>query len=60
MVKRTKIIRVFDHFVGFALKGLTSEFVLHQLFTSEPTHVIDTFSSCINLIFPLQPKFIIE
>ena len=46
-------------FEGDAIENLTSQFGLHQMI-KEPTHILDTFSSCIDLIFMSQPNLIIE
>ena len=46
-------------FEGDAIKNLTSQFGLHQMI-KEPTHILDTSSYCIDLIFTSQPNLIIE
>ena len=38
------------NFEGDAIENLTSQFGLHQVI-KEPTHILDTSSSCIDLIF---------
>ena len=47
------------NFDGDAIENLTSQFGLHQVI-KEPTHILDTSSSCIDLIFTSQPILIIE
>ena len=47
------------NFEGDAIENLTSQFVLHQVI-KEPAHILDTSSSCINLIFTSQPNLITE
>ena len=42
-----------------AIENFTSQFVLHQVI-KEPAHILDTSSSCIDLIFTSQPNLIIE
>ena len=44
---------------GNAIENLTSQFGLHQVI-KEPIHILDTSSSCIDLIFTSQPNLIIE
>ena len=44
---------------GKALENVTSQFGLHQVI-NEPTHILHDSSSCIDLIFALQPSLIIE
>ena len=46
-------------FEGDTIENLTSQFGLHQVI-KEPAHILDTFSSCIDLIFTSQPNLIIE
>ena len=46
-------------FEGNAFENLTSQFGLHQVI-KEPALILDTFSLCIDLIFPSQPNLIIE
>ena len=46
-------------FEGNAIENLTSQFGLHQVI-KEPIHILDTSSSCIDLIFTSQPNLIIE
>ena len=47
------------NFEGDAVENLTSQFRSHQVI-KEPTHVLGTYSSCIELIFTSQPNLIIE
>ena len=47
------------NFEGDAIENLTSQFVLYQVI-KEPAHILDTSSSCINLIFTSQPNLITE
>ena len=44
---------------GDAIENLTSQFGLHQMI-KEPTHILDTSSLCIDLIFTSQPNLTIE
>ena len=44
---------------GKALENVTSQFGLHQVI-KEPAHILNNFSSCIDLIFASQPNLIIE
>ena len=46
-------------FEGEAIENLTTQFGLHQAI-KEPTHILDTSSLCIDLIFTPQPNLIIE
>ena len=46
-------------FEGNAIESSTSQFVLHQMI-KEPTHILETFFLCINLIFMSQPNLITE
>ena len=46
-------------FEGDVIENLTSQFGLHQVI-KEPTHILDTSSSRIDLIFTSQPNLIIE
>ena len=46
-------------FEGDTIENLTSQFGLHQVI-KEPAHILDTFSSCIDLIFTSHPNLIIE
>ena len=50
-----------DHttFQGKALENFTSQFGLHEV-TKEPTYILHNSSSCIDLIFALQPNLITE
>ena len=45
-------------FEGNVIEKLTSQFGLHKVI-KEPTHILDTSSLCIDLIFTLQPNLII-
>ena len=47
------------NFEGDAIENLTSQFGLQQVI-KESTHILDTSSSCIDLIFKSQPNLIIE
>ena len=47
------------NFEGDAIENLTSLLGLHQVI-KEPTHILDTSFSCIDLIFTSQPNLIIE
>ena len=44
---------------GKAIENITSQFGLHQM-TDEPTHTLESSSSCIDLIFTSQPNLITE
>ena len=44
---------------GDAIENLTSQIGLQQVI-KESTHILDTSSSCIDLIFKSQPNLIIE
>ena len=44
---------------GNVLENITSQFGLQQIIT-EPTHILDNSSSCIDLIFTSQPNLITE
>ena len=44
---------------GSKLDILTCSHGLHQLI-NEPTHLVDSSSSCIDLIFTFQPNFVME
>ena len=46
-------------FEGSAIEIITSQLGLHQLI-SEPTHLFQNSSSCIDLIFTSQPSFVVE
>ena len=46
-------------FEGDAIENLTFQFGLHQV-NKEPTHILDTSSSCIDVIFTSQRNLIIE
>ena len=47
------------NFEGDAIENLTPQFGLHQAI-KEPTHILDTSSLCIDLIFTSQPNLITE
>ena len=44
---------------GKAIENITLQFGLHQM-TDEPTHILESSSSCIDLIFTSQPHLITE
>ena len=44
---------------GKVIENISSQFALHQVI-NEPTHILETSSSCIDLIFTSQPNLIIE
>ena len=44
---------------GSKIDGITSTFGLQQII-NEPTHIIGDSSSCIDLIFTLQPNLVME
>ena len=44
---------------GKAIENISSQFGLHQMI-SEPTHILESSSSCIDLIFTSQPYLITE
>ena len=44
---------------GRKIEGVTSQNGLHQEF-DEPTHILNNFLSCIDLIFNSQPNLLIE
>ena len=44
---------------GSKIDGVTSKFGLHQII-KEPTHFIGDSSSCIDLIFTIQPNLVTE
>ena len=44
---------------GKAIENITSQFDLHQMI-DEPTHILESFSSCIDLIFTSQPNLTTE
>ena len=46
-------------FEGNKIEHLTSQFGLSQLI-NEPTHILGSSSSCIDLIFTSQPNLVIE
>ena len=41
------------------IESVTSQFRLYQLI-NEPTHLLENNSSCIDLIFTLQPNSVVE
>ena len=47
------------NFEGAKVDTLTSQYGLHQII-KEPTHILDTSSSCIDLFFPSQPKLVMD
>ena len=44
---------------GKAIENIPSQFALHQVI-HEPTHILESSSSCIDLIFTSQPNLITE
>ena len=44
---------------GKAIENISSQFGLHQMI-NEPTHILESSSSCIDLIFTSQPNLITE
>ena len=46
-------------FEGSTIESITSQFGLHQLI-NEPTHLLQSSSSCIDLIFTSQPNIVVE
>ena len=44
---------------GISIENIASQFGLHQII-NEPTHVLENSSSCIDLIFTLQPNLSVE
>ena len=46
-------------FEGSTIASITSQFGLHQLI-NEPTHILQSSSSCIDLIFTSQPNIVVE
>ena len=44
---------------GISVESITSQFGLHQII-NEPTHILENSSSCIGLIFTLQPNLSVE
>ena len=44
---------------GKAIENITSQFDLHQMI-DEPTHILESSSLCIDLIFTSQPNLITE
>ena len=47
------------NFAGNVLENLFSQFGLHQMI-NDRTHISDTYSSCIDIIFTSQPYFVAE
>ena len=47
------------NFEGIAIKSVTSQFGLSQIIT-EATHILESSSSCIDLIFTTQPNLAVE
>ena len=47
------------NFEGNVLETLFSQFVLHQMISNQ-THILDTYSSCVNLIFTFQPNLAVD
>ena len=47
------------NFDGAKIGTLISQSGLHQII-KEPTHILDTSSSCIDLFFTSQPKLVID
>ena len=48
-----------NRFEGDAIENKISQFALHQVI-KEPTHILDTSSSCIDPIFTPQPNLMTE
>ena len=46
-------------FKGSTIKSITSQFGLHQLI-NEPTHLLQSLPSCIDLIFTSQPNILVK
>ena len=44
---------------GISIENITSQFGLHQII-DEPTHILENSSSCIDLIFTLQPNLSVK
>ena len=44
---------------GSTIECITSQFGLHQLI-NEPTHLLQNYSSCIDVIFTSQPNIVVE
>ena len=44
---------------GSMIDAVTSNYGLHQLI-QEPTHILNSYSSCIDLIFTSQPNLVME
>ena len=47
------------NFEGIAIENVTSQFGLSQIIT-EATHILESSSSCIDLIFTMQPNLVVE
>ena len=47
-------------FEGNTIESITSQFGLFLLINEPPTHLLENSSSCIGLIFPLQPNLVVE
>ena len=47
------------NFEGSTIESITSQFGLHQLI-NKPTYLLQNSSSCIDLIFTLQPNIVVE
>ena len=47
------------NFEGAKIETLTSQNDLHQII-KEPAHILDKSSSCIDLIFTLQPNLVMD
>ena len=45
-------------FEGNTIESITFQFRLYQLI-NEPTHLLENFSSCIDLIFATQPNLVV-
>ena len=52
-----------EHYIttseGKGIENISSQFGFHHVI-NEPTHILESSSSCIDLIFTSQPNFIIE
>ena len=47
------------NFEGITIENVTSQFGLSQIIT-EATHILESSSSCIDLIFTTQPNLVVE
>ena len=47
------------NFEGITIENVTSQFGLSQIIT-EATHILESSSSCIDLIFTAQPNLVVE